>query len=276
MAAPRGPENNRYVPVILVTGHTRGSQIFQDPRRGSQLHVVASRSRPRFCWSGSSGWRARSGRSSSATPIIGPDRRFKHEGPPIGDGRASPDDLPAKWATRKTPNMSDDEIANLMKAQRRCRYDRPQIPPAQPPGAMVKDRGGLMAKDAIAAAEAGVESCARARMAELDEHLAEIERRFGKAGPDRAKRDPSRPCTPGLRSSTSALRRRRGVDKAAMSLCRLADSCAEPGVWRWDAIDVHLNAMRCSEHGRGAAGRAARRRCWRASTRSAIGPIDDA
>jgi hypothetical protein len=35
-----------------------------------------------------------------------------------------------------------------------------------------------------------------------------------------------------------------GVDKAAMSLCGLADSCGEAKGWRWDAIDVHLNALK--------------------------------
>ena len=46
---------------------------------------------------------------------IGPDRRFKHEGPPPGtDGRRK-DDLPAEVGDAQTPNMSDDEIANLMR-----------------------------------------------------------------------------------------------------------------------------------------------------------------
>jgi hypothetical protein len=35
-----------------------------------------------------------------------------------------------------------------------------------------------------------------------------------------------------------------GVDKAALSLCTLVDGCAEAKAWRWDAVDVHLNALR--------------------------------
>ena len=40
---------------------------------------------------------------------------------------------------------------------------------------MIKERGGLLAQDAIAAAEAGVESLREASLAALDETLAEIE-----------------------------------------------------------------------------------------------------
>ena len=52
--------------------------------------------------------------------------------------------------------------------------------------AMIKDKGGILAKDAVAAAEAGVESLREASMAALDEALAEIERRFGRAAQNRA------------------------------------------------------------------------------------------
>jgi hypothetical protein len=110
---------------------------------------------------------------------------------------------------------------------------------------MIKERGGILAQDAIIAAEAGVESLREASLAALDETLAEIERRFGKAaeGRDSEPFDAlyllgSRIIDVGQFVSDS------GVDKAAVSLCTLADSLAEAGVWRWDAVDVHLNAFK--------------------------------
>ena len=110
---------------------------------------------------------------------------------------------------------------------------------------MIKERGGILAKDAIVAAEAGVESLREASLAALDQTIAEIERRFGKAAEGRESESfealyllSSRIIDVGHFVSET------GVDKAAVSLCTLADSLAEAGVWRWDAVDVHLNALR--------------------------------
>lgn len=110
---------------------------------------------------------------------------------------------------------------------------------------MIKARGGILAQDAIIAAEAGVESLREASLAALDATLAEIDGRFGAAaeGRDGEAFDAlyllgSRIIDVGQFVSDS------GVDKAAMSLCTLADSMAEAGVWRWDAVDVHLNALK--------------------------------
>ncbi|MBO9544077.1 chemotaxis protein CheE [Caulobacter sp.] len=110
---------------------------------------------------------------------------------------------------------------------------------------LIKDKGGILAKDAVAAAEAGVETLRESSMAALDEALGEIERRFGKSAPDRATASfealyllASRVIDVSMFVSDA------GVDKAAMSLCGLADSCGTAGVWRWDAVDVHLNALK--------------------------------
>lgn len=111
--------------------------------------------------------------------------------------------------------------------------------------ALIRDKGGILAKDAVAAAEAGVETLREASMAALDEALGEIERRFGKAAPDRATE--SFEALYLLASKVidvSMFVTDAGVDKAAMSLCGLADSCGTVGSWRWDAVDVHLNALK--------------------------------
>ncbi len=111
--------------------------------------------------------------------------------------------------------------------------------------AMIKDRGGLLAKDAIAAAEAGVESLREASMAALDDALAEIERRFGKDAAARQEEPYEELYLLGSRIiDVSAFVSDVGIDKAAVSLCTLVDSCEGAGHWRWDAVDVHINALR--------------------------------
>ncbi|MBO9544076.1 response regulator [Caulobacter sp.] len=109
-----GGETNRYIPVILLTGHTRTSQIFKLRDAGSN-YVVAKPLTPKVLLERIF-WVAREERQFiECDTFIGPDRRFKHEGPPPGtDGRRK-DDLPAEVGDAQTPNMTDDEIANLMR-----------------------------------------------------------------------------------------------------------------------------------------------------------------
>ncbi|NQE63535.1 response regulator [Caulobacter sp. RHG1] len=109
-----GGEANRYIPVILLTGHTRTSQIFKLRDAGSN-YVVAKPLTPKVLLERIF-WVAREERAFiECDSYIGPDRRFKHEGPPPGtDGRRK-DDLPAEVGDAQTPNMSDDEIANMMR-----------------------------------------------------------------------------------------------------------------------------------------------------------------
>ena len=107
-------ETNRYVPVILVTGHTRTSQIRKLRDAGSN-YVVAKPITPKVLLERIY-WVAREERAFiECDTYVGPDRRFKHEGPPPGtDGRRR-DDLPAEVGEAQTPNLSDDEITNLMR-----------------------------------------------------------------------------------------------------------------------------------------------------------------
>lgn len=110
---------------------------------------------------------------------------------------------------------------------------------------MIKDKGGILAKDAVAAAEAGVESLRESSMAALDEALGEIDARFGKAAPERATESFEALYLLASRViDVSMFVADAGIDKAAMSLCGLADSCGAAGAWRWDAVDVHLNALK--------------------------------
>jgi len=110
---------------------------------------------------------------------------------------------------------------------------------------LIKDKGGILAKDAVAAAEAGVEGLREASMAALDAALGEIESRFGKGAEGRASESYEALYLLASRViDVSLFVADAGIDKAAMSLCGLADSCATAGAWRWDAVDVHLNALK--------------------------------
>ncbi|KQZ30818.1 hypothetical protein [Caulobacter sp. Root1472] len=111
---------------------------------------------------------------------------------------------------------------------------------------LVRANGGVTAKDALAAADAALEPLRAESLAVLDAALAEIDARFGR--PAAATR------VAGAFQDLYALALRiidvsgflpgSCVDQAAVSFCALVDNCAEAGAWRWDAVDVHINALR--------------------------------
>lgn len=108
------PETNRYVPVILVTGHTRTTDIFRTRDAGANF-TVAKPITPKVLLERIF-WVAREERAFiECDSYVGPDRRFKYEGPPIGMEGRRRDDLPAEVGTAQEANMSQDEINNLMK-----------------------------------------------------------------------------------------------------------------------------------------------------------------
>ena len=108
------PETNRYVPVILVTGHTRTTDIFRTRDAGANF-TVAKPITPKVLLERIF-WVAREERAFiECDAYVGPDRRFKYEGPPIGIEGRRRDDLPAEVGTAQEANMSQDEINSLMK-----------------------------------------------------------------------------------------------------------------------------------------------------------------
>lgn len=108
------PETNRYVPVILVTGHTRTTDIFRTRDAGANF-TVAKPITPKVLLERIF-WVAREERAFiECDTYAGPDRRFKYEGPPIGVEGRRRDDLPAEVGTAQEANMSQDEINSLMK-----------------------------------------------------------------------------------------------------------------------------------------------------------------
>lgn len=103
---------------------------------------------------------------------------------------------------------------------------------------------GLLAKDAIANAQAGMESLREMATESIREIIAEIERLFGPSAADRANTDPMDlyELTARIIDVSSCLPEA-CLDQAAKSLCDLVDQCAEADAWNWPAVDVHVATL---------------------------------
>lgn len=106
-----------FSPVILVSGHVRASDVLRARNTGANCIVTKPLSPTillqRILWV------ARDNRPFvQGGDYIGPDRRFKFEGPPPGsDGRRA-SDLKSPLGDAAEPNMSQDEVSALIKPQR--------------------------------------------------------------------------------------------------------------------------------------------------------------
>ncbi|MBL8536674.1 MAG: response regulator [Hyphomonadaceae bacterium] len=108
---------NAYVPVVLISGHVRAQDVARARDTGANFFVtkpitpntllqrilfVAKDKRP-FVQVGN---------------YIGPDRRFKFEGPPPGSDGRRENDLKSPLGDADEPNMSQNEIDMMIKPQR--------------------------------------------------------------------------------------------------------------------------------------------------------------
>jgi len=103
---------------------------------------------------------------------------------------------------------------------------------------------GLLAKDAIASAQAGLETLRGAATETVLATIAEMERRFGSRVADRDGAEPM--GLYGLAATiidASSCLPEACLDEAAKSLCDLVDQCAEAGAWNWPAVDVHIATL---------------------------------
>lgn len=106
-----------YAPVILVSGHVRRADVSRARNTGANF-VVTKPISPTVLLQRIQ-WIARDKRPFvEVGDYIGPDRRFKFEGPPAGsDGRRS-DDLQAPLGDADEPNLSQDEVSAMIRPQR--------------------------------------------------------------------------------------------------------------------------------------------------------------
>lgn len=110
-------EPNRYVAVLVLSGHTPRSQVEMARDCGSSFVVtkpISARTLlERIVWTG----RAKR-LFVECDEYAGPDRRFRNEGLPDGMNGRRRGDLSADVGTAVDPNMTQDEIDSLMKPQR--------------------------------------------------------------------------------------------------------------------------------------------------------------
>lgn len=103
----------RYTPVVMLTGHTEFKRI-ESVRDCGANSVVKKPVSPSTLFDHIA-WSACTSRAFILGPsYFGPDRRFRHLGPPDGVGRRS-GDLPAEIGTASEPNLSQDEVDSFMR-----------------------------------------------------------------------------------------------------------------------------------------------------------------
>ena len=103
---------NCFAPVILMTGHTKPSQVFRGRDAGASF-VVRKPVAPmvmmqRILWLLND-----QRKFVTSEGYCGPDRRVKAMGPPVGMKGRRHDDLSADVGTATTPNLDQDEIDAL-------------------------------------------------------------------------------------------------------------------------------------------------------------------
>jgi CheY-like chemotaxis protein len=108
-----GPPN-AYIPIIVVTGHSRRSDVLRARDCGANF-LVAKPITPKVLLDRIF-WIAKDERVFIETPTyVGPDRRFKREGPPPGTKGRRADDRAPTVGEASTPNLSQDQINDMFK-----------------------------------------------------------------------------------------------------------------------------------------------------------------
>lgn len=106
----------RYMPVVMLTGHTQLGYV--ESGRDSGVNVVVKKPVSPMVLFDRLVWSANSPRPFIETDTyVGPDRRFKFMGLPEGGGRRKTD-LDGDIGEATEPNLSQDEIDGFMKPAR--------------------------------------------------------------------------------------------------------------------------------------------------------------
>lgn len=109
-----GPEAARFTPVIMLTGHAARTMV--EKSRDSGANFVVSRPFTPEILLQRVFWVAKDERQMVvAEGYVGPDRRFKNLGPPLGVKGRRKDDLSTHIGMAKDPNMDQSDIDMLLK-----------------------------------------------------------------------------------------------------------------------------------------------------------------
>jgi DNA-binding response OmpR family regulator len=107
----------RYVPIIILSGHSTASQVRRSRDIGANFYV-AKPVAPNVLLQRIL-WVAKDKRPFvEVSKYIGPDRRFKFEGPPPGEDGRRDADLKDPIGNSSGPNLSQDEISSFLKPQK--------------------------------------------------------------------------------------------------------------------------------------------------------------
>jgi CheY-like chemotaxis protein len=106
-------EPARFMPTLVLTGYAGFRNVVEFRDAGAHL-VVRKPASPQMLYDRIA-WLSTPHRAFiESENYVGPDRRFKSEGPPDGIGRRATD-LSAEIGDAVDPNMSQDEIDNLIR-----------------------------------------------------------------------------------------------------------------------------------------------------------------
>lgn len=108
---------NATMPVILVSGHVRKANVAL--ARDSGANFVVTKPLAPVVLLQRLLWVARDNRPFvDCGSYVGPDRRFKFEGPPAGSEGRRAEDLKSPLGDANEPNLSQDEVNAMLKPQR--------------------------------------------------------------------------------------------------------------------------------------------------------------
>ncbi|MEW6018514.1 MAG: response regulator [Pseudomonadota bacterium] len=111
------PAEANYLPIIMMTGHAARSTV-EGSRDSGANFIVTKPFTPEVLLQRIY-WVAKDERAMvKSDSYVGPDRRFKNMGPPLGMKGRRKDDLSTHVGAAKDPNMDQDEIDMLLKPQR--------------------------------------------------------------------------------------------------------------------------------------------------------------
>lgn len=111
------PEEANFLPVIMLMGHAARTMVEKSRDCGANF-VVTKPLTPSVLLQRIY-WVAKDERAMvRAEGYVGPDRRFRNIGPPLGMKGRRQDDLSGHVGAASEPNMGQDEIDMLMKPQR--------------------------------------------------------------------------------------------------------------------------------------------------------------
>jgi CheY-like chemotaxis protein len=112
-----GGKPNAFCPVILITGHTKPTQIYKG--RDAGANFVIRKPVPPLIMMQRILWVSKEARPFVDSPnYCGPDRRFRALGPPVGAKGRRHDDLSAEVGEATMPNLDQSDIDALFQPKK--------------------------------------------------------------------------------------------------------------------------------------------------------------